>query len=215
MNPATFSGGNVVVYQASRLVSQSYSVSRDGTTLTFSPGALSFGTTYTLVVNPNVSDLAGNPLGNEYTSRFTTTPSPAVSGPSVTAFRPGAGASGVSPNALLTFYVSAALNPATVTGALEISQNGVLITGTANLTDNNQVVTFTPSVPFQLGALVQVWFTSAATDTSGNPLANYQTSFRVAADRHHGSVADERVPDLLLDGESDEHLFRSAVQQSH
>ena len=48
------------------------------------------------------------------------------------------------------------------------------------LSGNNQVVSFTPSAPFTAGAYVQVFFSSAATDTFGNALNNFQYVFTVA-----------------------------------
>src|ERR1700681_4377914 len=65
---------------------------------------------------------------------------------------------------------------------MHVSQNGALITGSSNVTTNNQVVTFTPSATLTPGALIQVWFTSAAADSFGNQLIDYQTSFTVAPD---------------------------------
>ena len=63
MNVGTFSN-NVAIYNGSTLYTSNYSYSGDGTTLIFSSGNLPYGTTFTVVVNPAVTDLAGNHLAS-------------------------------------------------------------------------------------------------------------------------------------------------------
>ena len=184
MNPGSLTG-NVALYNGSTLVTSGYSTSNDYTTLIFNNSYLAFSTTYTVVVSPNATDLAGNQLSpGEFRSTFTTGPAPVTTQPSVTAMRPGNGATGVSTTTPITLFMSAAMNPATVNAnSLKISQNGVLLAGNITLAAGNQDVVFTPNGgTFQAGALIQVFFTSAATDTTGNPLFNFQSSFRIAAD---------------------------------
>ena len=181
INPSTLNG-NVGLYRGSTLYTTGYSLSADATTLIFSSGNLPYGSTFTVVINPGVSDLEGNALGAEYSSSFSTMAQPDTTAPSVAAFRPGAGATGVAATTELTFFLTQPLDPATVAGALTVAQNGALVTGSVNVSADNQVVTFTPSAAFQPGALVQIWLTGAATDASGNPLNSYQASFTVAPD---------------------------------
>jgi uncharacterized repeat protein (TIGR01451 family) len=172
--------GNVALYNGSALVTSNAAISPDGTSLTFYAGNLAYGTTYTVVITPYVTDLAGNSLPAQFTSTFTTAPRPVTSRPQVIAFRPGTGATGVDPNSPVTFFLSQAVDPSTVPAAVYVSQNGVLITGTSTVGGNDRVVTFTPSVPFQAGALIEVWFTSFAGDVYGNQLYDYQTSFTIS-----------------------------------
>jgi hypothetical protein len=81
---------------------------------------------------------------------------------------------------LITLFTNGnPLNPATVTGALHISQNGVLVAGTIQLSGNGQAIEFTPSVPFTLGAYVQVFLDASAQDTSGNAMQPYSGQFTV------------------------------------
>ena len=180
---------NVAIYNGSTLlVSNSYNLSGDGTTLTFNSGNLPYSRTLTVVVNANVADLAGNRLAAEFSSTFTTGAQPVTAQPTVTTMRPGNGATGVGAATPITFYFSAPMNPATLNAtSFVISQNGSAITAAGTLTPSagNQSVTFVPAGgQFQAGALIQVWITSAATDSFGNPMSgnNFQSSFTIQAD---------------------------------
>ncbi len=98
----------------------------------------------------------------------------------MTGERPGTNASSVPADSPIVLFVNEALNPSTVNGALNVSQNGSIVPGTIALSGNNQVVQFTPAAPFTAGAYVQVFFSTAATDTFGNAFNNFQYSFTVA-----------------------------------
>jgi YVTN family beta-propeller protein len=183
MNPGTLSSVNLAMFVGTNLYSQNFSSSFDSTSITFNTGYLNYGTTYTVVVTPDVTDLAGNHLAAEFRSSFTTAPQPSTTSPQVTVQRPASGATQVALNATISLFVSAPLNPSTVnSSSLRVSQNGTLIAGSISLIDNNQVVVFTPAAALTPGAIIRVFFTNAATDTSGNPLYNYQGSFTAAPD---------------------------------
>ena len=179
MNPNTLYQ-NMALFVGSVLYTNGVSLSSDSTMATFNSGYLQYGTTYTVVVGPNVTDISGNPLGSEFTSTFTTVTGDSTIHPSVTAFRPGQGASNVDPNTPLTFFINEPINPATVYGAIHVAVNGALITGDVSTDATDQIVTFTPSSALQGGGMVQVWFENTATDVSGNSLYNYYTTFTVA-----------------------------------
>jgi hypothetical protein len=182
MNTGTFTN-NVAIYTGSTFYTSSYNLSADATTVSFNAANLPYGTTFTVVVNPAVTDLAGNALASQSRTSFTTAPQPVVTRPSVNTMRPAPGATGVPATASITFFTSAAMNPATVNAnSIHISQNGVLLNGAVALSANNQAITFTPAAQLLAGSLIQVWFTSAATDMSGNMLYDYFTSFTVAPD---------------------------------
>ena len=180
MNPSTLTTANVAIYEGINVYTRSFNVSFDATTVVFNAGNLPWNTTFTVVVTPNVADLAGNQLAAQFTSTFTTMPQPVTTVPTVTAIHPAAGATGVPVNAAITLFISEPLNTATVPGALNVSQNGVLINGNITYGSNNQVVVFTPNANFVKGASIEVFFTPSATDNSGNPLTNYMASFTVA-----------------------------------
>ena len=136
--------------------------------------------TITVVATSGVQDLAGNALAN-FSSSFTTVQLTSGTRPTVTSTRPGSGNTGIPANSPVTLFLSEAMNPSTVNStSLNVSQNGALVAGTIILSGSNQVVSFTPSSPFTAAAYVQVFFSSAATDTFGNPLVNYQYVFTVA-----------------------------------
>lgn len=181
MNPSTLYQ-NMALFVGSVLYSNGVSLSSDSTTATFNLGGLSYGTTFTVVVGPNVTDVYGNPLGSEFTSTFTTVQSDNTIHPSVTAFRPGQGATNVDPNAPLTFFINVPIDPTTVNGAIHVALNGALISGSVSVDTTNQIVTFTPTSALKGGSTVQVWFSDTATDVFGNTLYNYYTSFTVAPD---------------------------------
>jgi methionine-rich copper-binding protein CopC len=59
-----------------------------------------------------------------------------------------------------------------------VAQDGVLVAGTTTVTGNGRAVTFTPTVPWAPNALVQIFLTEGVWDVAGNPLSQYQGSFR-------------------------------------
>ena len=181
MDPSTLYA-NMALFVGSTLYNSGVSLSSDGTTATFNTGSLSYGTNFNLIVGPNVTDIYGNPLGTEFTSTFATVKSDNTIHPSVTAFRPGQGATNVDPNTSLTFFINSPIDPTTVNGAIYVALNGALISGSVSVDSTNQIVTYTPSQPLKGGSTVQVWFSSSAADVFGNTLYNYYTSFTVAAD---------------------------------
>jgi hypothetical protein len=172
----------MALFIGSTLYTSGVSISSDSTSATFYTGRLSYGTSFTAVVSPNVTDASGNPLGSEFTSTFATIPSDNTTHPSVTAFRPGQGASSVDPNTPLIFFINSPINPSTVNGAINVAVNGAVISGSVSVDSTNQIVTFTPSAPLASGGIVQVWLSSAATDNFGNSLYTYYASFTVAPD---------------------------------
>ncbi len=183
INPGTIAG-NVAMYTGSTLYTSGYSLSGDSTTVYFSIGNMPYNTVFTVVAGPNITDLAGNHLAAEFRSSFTTAPQPVVQRPTVNAIRPSNGATGVLSSSAVTFFTSAALNMTTVNASsVHVSENGTLKTGTiAPPAGNSQAITFTPTTPFAAGALIEIWFTSAAQDASGNALYDYYAHFTVAPD---------------------------------
>ncbi len=133
INVGTFSN-NVGIYTGSTMYTSSYTNSGDGTTLFFSSGNLPYGTTFTIVVSPNITDLAGNHLATEFSSTFATGPQPVIVPPTVTSMRPGNGATGVVATNGITLFMSEPMNPASITSStLVVSQNGTALTGAINV----------------------------------------------------------------------------------
>ena len=131
----------------------------------------------TLVVTQAVQDLSGNAL-QPFQSQFTTAAAIPTTTPQVVTILPGPGATDIAPGGVITLFTNnSPLNPATVPGALFVSQNGVLVSGTIKLTANNQAIQFTPSAPFSYGALVQIQLQSTAQDIYGNAVQAFSSQF--------------------------------------
>lgn len=152
------------------------SISADNRVVTLNANGLPASSTVTVVVTSGVTDLYGNPLAN-FESQFTTGPAPSLTAPIVVSQRPGNGATGVPVNDTVVLYLSQPMNATSVTGALNVSQNGALVSGTTQVTDNGQVVQFTPSASLQPNVLVQVFLTPTAVSVAGLSVNNYQSSF--------------------------------------
>ena len=187
MNPNTLtpsSGGfynNFTLLANGGRLSFTLSVSSDNRTVTLSGISLPVSTVVTLVVSHAVQDLSGNALA-DFQSQFTTAASFDTSHGSVVNQRPANGTSGVGLNTNIVLFLSKAMNAATVPGAVHISQNGTLVSGTATVSSGGQAIVFTPSSPWQYGALVQVFLDATAVDTSGNTVTAYQGSFSTLPD---------------------------------
>ncbi len=153
--------------------------SADNQTVTLT-ATLPAASVVTVVVTDAVKDLSGNRLA-DFQSRFQTSVSFDVGRPSVTAQRPGNGATGVVPDVSVVLYVSERLNESTVPGALFVSQDGVLVSGAIQITGNGRVIELVPDAPWQPGSLIQVFLTTDARDIRGNRLNSYEGSFRVAS----------------------------------
>src|SRR5579859_2486693 len=181
LNRNTINGNTVGLLVNGSKLGIGINVSADNRVVTLNAGTLPASSTVTVVATTGVTDLAGNALGN-FESSFTTAAAFDTTHPAVVAQRPGNGATGVPVNSSVVLYVNEAMNAGTVQGALHISQNGVLASGTTQVSDSGQVVVFTPSAPWQNGALVQVFLDGTAQDVDGNSLSAYQGSFRTVAD---------------------------------
>jgi len=181
LNRNTVNGNTVGLLVNGSKLGIGISVSADNRVVALNTGTLPASSTVTVVATTGVTDLAGNSLGN-FESAFTTAAGFDTTHPAVVAQRPGNGATGVPVNSSVVLYVNEGMNAGTVQGALHVSQNGVLASGTTQVSDNGQVVVFTPSVPWQNGALVQVFMDGTAQDVDGNSLSSYQGSFRTAVD---------------------------------
>ncbi|PZR89259.1 MAG: hypothetical protein DLM67_19320, partial [Candidatus Nephthysia bennettiae] len=192
MNPSTLTPSSNGYYNNITLLANggrlqfSLSVSADNRTVTL----YNFGTSFaslpaasviTLVVSHAVQDLSGNALA-DFQSQFTTAASFDTSHASVVNQRPANGSGGVGINTPIVLFLNKTINPATVSGAVHISQNGILVTGTATVTSGGEAIVFTPAVLWQYGALVQVFLDATALDTSGNTVNVYQGSFSTLPD---------------------------------
>jgi hypothetical protein len=178
VNPATVNATTLGLYNGDTYLSASPSLSSDNRTATFT-AALPPSSTITVVSSPGITDLSGNALAN-FSSQFTTAPTPPSSSPSIVTMRPGSGATGVPTTAVITLFANATLNQSTVNGGLHIVQNGISLAGTTNVTGNGTSIEFAPSASLAYGALIEIHVDSSVTDQYGNPLNEFYGSFTVA-----------------------------------
>jgi hypothetical protein len=178
INPATINASSVNLLNGDVPLNPPTSISRDNRTvvLNYNSSTLPAGATITVTATNLIADLSGNALANT-TSQFTTTAAVLTAAPSVVSMRPGNGATFVPINSVITLFTSAPMNPGSLTGALFVSQNGVLISGTTNVGSNGQSIEFTPSSAFIAGTPVQVFLNSTAQDIYGNYLSYFSGQF--------------------------------------
>ncbi len=177
LDPATITTDNFGLYVGpTRLPFYMYgpiSRSSDARTVVLTLNSMPAGSTVQVVVTGGVHDLSGNALP-EFQSSFTTVANAVA--PYVIGQNPQGGASQVPATASIQVYFSQPMDPASTTGSLVVSQNGVAFPGTAALSGAGQVLTFSHAIPFAAGATIQV-FLQSATNTSGVLLSAYSSSF--------------------------------------
>jgi len=184
LNPNTINSNTFGLLANGTKLNVSIAHSADNRVVSLTPlGTLLPGSsTVTVVATSGVQDLSGNALAN-FESQFTTAAAFDIAHPSVFVLgqRPGLGATGVPINTSVVLYVNEAMNTATISGALHVSQNGVLVSGTTAVTDGGQTIQFTPSSPFSYSSVIQVFLDNTALDVDGSSLTSYQGSFNTAA----------------------------------
>jgi hypothetical protein len=154
----------------------SLSHSQDDATVSWNCYPLPSGTQMTMVLNSGISDWQGDTLTN-FTSPFTTAPYDSNTNGSIISVRPGNSASGVNPNLPLILYSNLPINASTASSGIEVAQNNVLVPGTAQVLDGGYTLEFTPSVPFNNGALIQWWTTGSLYDTTYNTPINGDSGY--------------------------------------
>ena len=182
MNPGTLASNNLGVFSgSSRLNYSGPYISSDNTSARLDMN-LPAASTITVTASSAITDLSGNALAN-YTSSFQTVPVADSSRPSVSAIRPGSGATGVPIASPISLFINKALDPSTITtSSVLVSQNGTLVTGSVLASAGNSVITFTPASSFQKGTRIQVFLLTTILDTFGNALNGYSASFSTEAD---------------------------------
>jgi large repetitive protein len=181
INPATITTNTLALFNGDIAVGYSPTISRDNRTVVLNAGgsAWASGATITIELTSGIQDLSGNALANT-SSQFTLTTALSGSAPYVVAMRPGNGATKVPANTVVTFFTNTAMNPATITGALHVTDNGVVVSGAVQLFSNAQAIEFTPGAAFNPGDLIQVYLDSSALSASNVPLSSFSGQFTVA-----------------------------------
>jgi hypothetical protein len=181
INPSTISTNTVSLFSGDTAINYGYAISGDNRTVVLNPGGSAFtsGATVTIELTSGIQDLSGNALANT-TSQFTLTTALPNTAPFVETMRPGNGATNVPANTLITLFTSAAMNSASIAGALHVTDNGVVVSGTTQLFSNAQAIEFTPSNAFNPGDLIQVFLDSTALSADNVPLSSFPGQFTVA-----------------------------------
>ncbi len=184
-------------------------------TATITPtSALSFGSTYTVVVaggTLGVRDLAGNPLAQTIGSSFTTagSPVPDTTPPIVIATNPSDGATSYAIDGSITVTFSEPLNAASVNAAsVNVLRNGQLrVTTTATYNPATNSITITPAAPLDYGTNYTVYVIGGSTgvrDLSDNAMAsNVSSSFRTVDPPPPTSIWSSATPGNTDVGEGD------------
>jgi len=143
-------------------------VAVSGDTATFTPDAnLDTDTLFTVTVSTQATDLAGNPMADEFTWSFTSIDTIA---PEVTGSTPADGAIDVAPDTLISVQFSEAMDEESIdTGSFTVSDGLTPIMGTVTLSGNT--ATFTPDADLDMETPFTATVNTQATDLAGNPLA--------------------------------------------
>ncbi|MFY9976409.1 MAG: N,N-dimethylformamidase beta subunit family domain-containing protein, partial [Chromatiaceae bacterium] len=191
MDEGTITNGTFELRDAGNtLVAASVSYEAASQTATLTPSsALAAATTYTMRVlggTAGVTDLAGNALAADLTWSFTTA-APDTEAPTVTSTSPVAGATEVSPSAVVSAVFSEAMDAATITsGTFELRDAGnTLVAASVSYDAGSQTATLTPSGALTVATTYTARVlggTAGVTDLAGNALAADLTwSFSTAA----------------------------------
>ncbi len=192
MDPQTITAATVTV-GAPGNVAVSGTVAYVGTTMTFSPAsALAPNTVYTLKITTGADDLAGNALGGDFSSSFTTGATPDTTAPAISVTNPANGTTGVALNAGIAATFTKSMNPQTITTA------NVTLTAPGNVPVAGAVayagttMTFTPTSALAPNTLYTAKISTGAQDLAGNALAsNYLWNFTT------GAMADTTAPTVM------------------
>ncbi len=205
MDPATISGTSFRVLNGSTQIAGN--VTYAGFTATFDPdNDLDEDVTYDVIITKAASDLAGNPLVDDYRWSFTTEILPDTTRPEVSATTPMPRAVNVASDAVVTATFTERMNPLTLTETTFTVRIGTtLVAGDVTYTD--RTATFRPSVDFAADTIFIATVDGTAADLAGNQLAqNHVWAFTTAA------IWDIQPPHVTSTTPDDEepHVARSS-----
>lgn len=193
INPASVTDSTFFLAQSStglRVVG-TITVAVDGRSLTFTPASPLFTNASYFMQAFSITDLAGHQVS--FSSSFSTGGGTDVTGPTVVAVTPPAGATNVPVNARVVVQVN---EPVSVLGigsnALTLTQSGSPVAGTVTLSNDRTSLTFAPATPLATSSSYNI-NVSGFTDLSGNPVTAFSSSFTTSA----SSTADITRPSVL------------------
>ena len=173
----------IVVSGDSGDLSGSAALSADKKTITFTPSTdMDFDTSYTVEIEADISDLAGNEITSE-TFSFTTGSAPDNTPPSVTV-SPVNNATGISVGAdiLLTFNEAMMVSTLNSTN-IKLLKNGVEVPSAITYDSGTFVAKINPSSDLDFLQSYTVSVSTGITDMAGNhTVSNFSSVFKTAAD---------------------------------
>ena len=184
IDPATISATNFIVRTSSgAAVPGTVTYNAATRVATFTPSApLTSNTAYTVTIVGTVRDVAGNEMGANFVSTFTTGDNVA---PTVVSTTPADLATNVPTNVVLSATFSEAMDPSTInamTFLLRSTLSGAAVSGTVAYNPATFTATFTPSSPLMGATTYTATITTGARDVAGNPLAASRSWTFITAD---------------------------------
>jgi hypothetical protein len=178
------------------------SVTYVGSTATFTPASdLGEQTEFTARIESDVTDLAGNPMVEDFVWSFSTADSPDIIAPEVTSTTPRNGASEVVSNTAVSVRFTEEMRADTLTTiSFTVRDGETTVAGTVEYTGVTAV--FAPLAPLDDQTTYTATVATVATDLAGNALeAPYIWSFTI------GTTPDTSAPRVIatvpLDGDGD------------
>jgi clostripain len=173
----------IVVSGDSGDLSGSAALSADKKTITFTPSTdMDFDTSYTVEIEADISDLAGNEITSE-TFSFTTGSAPDNTPPSVTV-KPVDNASGISVGADIILTFSEAMMKSTINSTnIKLLKNGVEVPSAITYYPGTFVAEIDPSSDLDFLQSYTVSVSTGISDMAGNhTVSNFSSVFKTAAD---------------------------------
>ncbi|MEJ7759788.1 MAG: Ig-like domain-containing protein [Gemmatimonadaceae bacterium] len=197
IDPATINATNFTVRTSSgAAVPGTVTYNAATRVATFTPSApLASNTAYTVTIVGTVRDVAGNEMGANFVSSFTTGDNVAATVVSTT---PADLATNVPTNVVLSATFSEAMDPATInatTFLLRSTLSGGAVPGTVAYNPATFTATFTPSSPLVAATTYTATITIGARDVAGNPLAASRSWTFITADNTGPTVLTVSPPD--------------------
>jgi len=123
--------------------------------------ALAGATTYTVTIDPTLTDVTGSTLENAPTWQFTTVP------PTVVTVEPQNAAVRIAPTTPITVTFNMPMDPAGVEGALSLTAGDAAVSYTTEWQEEDRVVVLTPDAPLPLETTVTLTVGAAAPAANG------------------------------------------------
>ena len=141
---------------------------------TFTPGEdFVFGSLFTVRVSTGVTDLAGNPLAQEYVFSFTTGEEPDTTDPEIVSRDPGVNDTGVGLDVQVTVEFSEPVSASSVSGdTIVLETNGYEIPSEVALSPSGLTATLAPDSELGIMSDYEVMVSGDIEDLAGNRLGD-------------------------------------------